>query len=32
MSGFANSISIGPEFFAKAKNDYADFTWALIRE
>lgn len=29
---FANSISIGPEFFAKAKNDYASFTWALVRE
>ncbi len=29
---FANSISIGPEFFAKAKNDYASFTWALTRE
>ncbi len=29
---FANSISIGPEFFAKAKNDYADFSWALVRE
>lgn len=29
---FANSIKIGPEFFAKAKNDYADFHWALVRE
>lgn len=29
---FANSIQIGPEFFAKAKNDYADFTWAITRE
>jgi len=27
-----HSIKIGPEFFAKAKNDYADFTWALVRE
>lgn len=29
---FASSISIGPEFFAKAKNDYASFPWALTRE
>lgn len=29
---YSNSISIGPEFFAKAKNDYADFSWALVRE
>jgi hypothetical protein len=29
---FSNSIAIGPEFFAKAKNDYSDFTWALVRE
>lgn len=29
---FENSIKIGPEFFAKAKNDYADFAWALTRE
>lgn len=29
---FANSITIGPEFFAKAKNDYADFAWAITRE
>jgi hypothetical protein len=26
------SIKIGPEFFAKAKNDYADWRFALIRE
>jgi hypothetical protein len=25
-------ISIGPEFFTKAKNDYANWGWALIRE
>ncbi len=32
MNQFTNSISIGPEFFAKAKNDYASFPWALTRE
>lgn len=32
MMSFSNSIAIGPEFFAKAKNDYSDFTWALVRE
>jgi len=25
-------IKIGPEFFAKAKNDYNDWHWAIIRE
>jgi len=25
-------ITIGPEFFAKARNDYANYHWALIRE
>lgn len=25
-------ITIGPEFFAKAKNDYADWVWAIVRE
>jgi hypothetical protein len=25
-------ISIGPEFFAKAKNDYNDWHWAIVRE
>src|SRR5262245_20842128 len=25
-------IKIGSEFFAKAKNDYEDWRWALIRE
>ena len=25
-------IAIGPEFFAKAKNDYARWPWALVRE
>ncbi len=29
---FASSVSIGPEFFSKAKNDYADFSWAIVRE
>ncbi len=27
-----NSIKIGPSFFAKAKNDYADWRWAWVRE
>ena len=26
------NITIGPEFFAKAKNDYGNWVWALIRE
>lgn len=28
----SQQITIGPEFFAKAKNDYERFGWALIRE
>lgn len=27
-----SQIKIGPEFFAKAKNDYNDWQWAIIRE
>ena len=26
------NIKIGPEFFKKAKNDYSDWIWALVRE
>ena len=26
------SVKIGPSFFAKAKNDYADWRWAWVRE
>lgn len=29
---FSNAIQVPPEFFAKAKNDYGDWTWALARE
>lgn len=29
---FENQIAIGPEFFVKAKRDYADFYWAICRE
>jgi len=29
---FGRSISIGPEFFEKAKNDYSNWRWAIIRE
>ena len=29
---FANQVAIGPEFFGKAFNDYADWGWALVRE
>lgn len=29
---YANQVAIGPEFFAKAKNDYNDWHWALVRE
>lgn len=29
---FAQSVQIGPQFFLKAKNDYADWRWAIIRE
>jgi len=28
----AHHITIGPEFFAKARNDYEDWYWALVRE
>lgn len=28
----SRQITIGPEFFAKAKNDYENFEWALVRE
>lgn len=27
-----STIKIGPSFFAKAKNDYADWRWAWVRE
>lgn len=29
---FDRSVSIGPEFFAKARNDYRDHFWAFARE
>lgn len=29
---FANHVTIGPEFFAKAFNDYSNWRWALARE
>lgn len=29
---FKNSIAIGPEFFAKSKNDYSNWRWAVARE
>jgi hypothetical protein len=29
---YANQVAIGPEFFAKAFNDYADWYWAIARE
>ncbi len=32
MNHFANSVSIGPEFFSKVKNDYSSFEWAIARE
>lgn len=32
MTTFANQVAIGPEFFKKAFNDYADWGWALVRE
>lgn len=28
----ARHITIGPEFFIKAKNDYANWHWAIVRE
>lgn len=32
MSTFTHAVRIGPEFFAKAKNDYRDWKWAIARE
>jgi hypothetical protein len=32
MVDMTRQITIGPEFFAKAKNDYENFEWALVRE
>lgn len=29
---FSNHVTIGPEFFAKAFNDYSNWRWALARE
>jgi len=29
---YTNQVQIGPEFFAKAFNDYADWHWAIARE
>jgi len=29
---FANHVKIGPEFFSKAFNDYANWKWAIVRE
>lgn len=29
---YSNQVAIGPEFFNKAFNDYADWGWALVRE
>lgn len=29
---YENQVAIGPEFFRKAFNDYADWGWALVRE
>lgn len=29
---FSNTVQIGPEFFAKSKNDYSDWYFALMRE
>src|SRR5262245_59367543 len=29
---FNNAVYIGPEFFAKARNDYADWRWAVAKE
>ena len=29
---FANTVTIGPEFFAKAFHDYSDRHWAFVRE
>jgi len=30
--GFSRSVQIGPEFFAKAMNDYQNWKWAIARE
>ena len=27
-----SQVKIGPEFFSKAKNDYSDWRWSLVRE
>jgi len=32
MAARAHHVSIGPEFFAKSRNDYDDWYWALVRE
>lgn len=32
MTAVTQQVKIGPSFFAKAKNDYSDWHWALIRE
>ena len=29
---YQRSVTIGPEFFQKSKNDYNDWKWAIIRE
>ena len=29
---YENTVTIGPEFFSKAKNDYSNWEWALGRE
>jgi len=29
---YQHSVTIGPEFFQKSKNDYNDWKWAIIRE
>ncbi len=29
---FTSSVTVSPEFFANACNDYADFWWAFVRE
>ena len=29
---FTSQVAIGPEFFAKARNDYRDWRWAIARE
>lgn len=32
MTTTSRHVAIGPEFFSKAKQDYANWTWALARE